>query len=271
MASTFSDNLKLELIGDGDQTGTWGVTTNNNLGTALEEAIVGSGSVVFTNDANLTLPLTTSNTTQLARNFYLNVTSSVSLSTQRDLVVPTIRKTYVVRNGTTGGQSIRVKTAAGTGVVIPNGIKTLLYVDGTNVTEQADFIPPNGSVTTAKLADGAVTPVKLSSGAPTWGLANEFLGLPAGTTAQRPSTPISGAVRYNTSLSRYEGYGASGWAGIGGGATGGGSDEIFVENGQTVTTNYSIPSGRNAHSVGPIAINSGVSVTVPSGSRWVIS
>jgi hypothetical protein len=60
------------------------------------------------------------------------------------------------------------------------------------------------------------------------------------------------------------------WTQIGGGATGGGNDQIFVENGQTVTTTYSIPSGKNAMSTGPITINSGASVTVPSGSRWVV-
>ena len=60
------------------------------------------------------------------------------------------------------------------------------------------------------------------------------------------------------------------WGQIGGGATGSGGDQVFVENSQTVTASYSIPVGRSASSVGPITINSGVSVTVPSGSRWVV-
>jgi hypothetical protein len=60
------------------------------------------------------------------------------------------------------------------------------------------------------------------------------------------------------------------WGQIGGGATGNGGDQIFVENGQTVTSSYQIPASKNASSVGPITINSGVSVTVPSASRWVI-
>ena len=60
------------------------------------------------------------------------------------------------------------------------------------------------------------------------------------------------------------------WGQIGGGATGNGGDQVFVENSQTVTASYSIPVGRSASSVGPITINSGVSVTVPSGSRWVV-
>lgn len=60
------------------------------------------------------------------------------------------------------------------------------------------------------------------------------------------------------------------WGAVGGGATGGGNDQIFVENGQTVTVSYTIPTGKNASTVGPITVNSGITVTVPSGSRWVI-
>lgn len=140
MASTYSTNLKIELIGTGDQVGDWGVTTNDNLGTALEEAIVGYGAVQFTNDANLTLTLSDSNASQLARNLFLYVTSTVSLSATRDLIVPTIEKTYVVQNATSGSQSIRVKTAAGTGITIPSGRRVILYVDGTNVIEQMDYV-----------------------------------------------------------------------------------------------------------------------------------
>lgn len=65
-------------------------------------------------------------------------------------------------------------------------------------------------------------------------------------------------------------YVAHTWTQIGGGATGGGNDQIFVENGQTVTATYAIPVGKNAMSTGPITINSGATVTVPSGSRWVV-
>jgi len=62
----------------------------------------------------------------------------------------------------------------------------------------------------------------------------------------------------------------SAWGSVGGGATGGGSDEIFIENGQTVTTNYTLTTNKNAMSVGPISVNSGITVTIPSGSNWVV-
>jgi hypothetical protein len=131
--STYSTNLKIELIPLGDQSGTWGTTNNTNLGTALEQAIVGYGNPNFTSDADLTITLTDSNASQTARNFALNVTSSVSLTTTRNLIVPTIQKTYMVRNNTSGSQSIVVKTSAGTGITVPNGYRVHLYVDGTNV------------------------------------------------------------------------------------------------------------------------------------------
>ncbi len=96
------------------------------------------------------------------------------------------------------------------------------------------------------------------------------LDLPAGTTAQRSGSPNSGMIRFNTTLSTFEGYNGTAWGSIGGGATGGGSDDVFYENGQTVTTNYTLTTSKNAVSAGPITINSGVTVTVPSGQSWVI-
>jgi hypothetical protein len=133
MASTYSSNLKIELIGTGDQSGAWGTTTNNNFSNVFEQAIVGRGNPNFTADANLTLTYTDTVSSQIARNLYLNVTSSVSLTTTRELIVPTINKTYVIENNTSGGRAITVKTAAGTGITISNGQKVPLYVNGTDV------------------------------------------------------------------------------------------------------------------------------------------
>lgn len=94
--------------------------------------------------------------------------------------------------------------------------------------------------------------------------------LPVGTTAQRP-TGSSGYIRFNTDTISFEGYNGAAWGSIGGGATGGSTDQIFYLNGQTVTSNYSIPSGSNAGTFGPISINSGVTVTVAAGSTWTIT
>jgi hypothetical protein len=96
------------------------------------------------------------------------------------------------------------------------------------------------------------------------------LELPDGTTGQRPGSPVAGMIRYNTTLSTFEGYKAGAWGAIGGGATGGGSDDVFYENGQTVTTNYTLSTNKNAVTAGPVTVNSGVTVTIPSGSSWVV-
>jgi hypothetical protein len=96
------------------------------------------------------------------------------------------------------------------------------------------------------------------------------LELPDGTTGQRPGSPVNGMIRYNTTLSTFEGYKNAAWGAIGGGATGGGSDDVFYENGQTVTTNYTLTTNKNAVTAGPVTVNSGVTVTIPSGSSWVV-
>mgnify|MGYP006278902963 CR=1 FL=1 len=96
------------------------------------------------------------------------------------------------------------------------------------------------------------------------------LDLPAGTTAQRTGSPNSGMIRFNTTLGQFEGYNGTAWGQLGAGATGGGSDTVFLENSNTVTTNYTLTTNKNAVSAGPVTVNSGVTVTIPSGASWVI-
>lgn len=93
--------------------------------------------------------------------------------------------------------------------------------------------------------------------------------VPTGTTADRDPTPDPGYFRFNSDTGRFEGYDGTTWGSVGGGATGGGSN-VFIENGQVVSENYTVPSGKNAGSFGPITINSGAVVTVPVGSVWSI-
>ena len=92
------------------------------------------------------------------------------------------------------------------------------------------------------------------------------LRLPVGTTAQRSGSAANGDIRYNSTTSSFEGYAGGAW-----GAIGGGSDAVFYENNLTVTTSYSITANSGAHAVGPLVINSGVTVTVPATSHLVIS
>jgi len=93
--------------------------------------------------------------------------------------------------------------------------------------------------------------------------------LNVGTTGQRPASPDIGMVRYNSTTTKFEGYNGS-WGSLGGGATGGGANSVFFENDQSVTNDYTIPSTKNAGTFGPITVDSGVTVTVSSGSVWSI-
>lgn len=190
MASTYSA-LKIELITTGEQTGTWGGTTNTNLGTALEEAIVGRAEASFTTDANLTISLTNSNGTQVARHYVLNATSVGSLTATRDLIVPSIDKPYIVENNTTGGQSIRVKTTAGTGITIPNGKTAMVYADSTNVVSAVSYIPA-ATIDTATIAAGTAT---LSSATITGGAltGTTISGSTGSFTTLAASSTVSGA------------------------------------------------------------------------------
>ena len=98
------------------------------------------------------------------------------------------------------------------------------------------------------------------------------LDIPAGTTGQRPGSADTGMFRYNTTLNQFEGYSNTGWGAIGGGAgaTGGSTDEVFMENDQTVTTDYTLGTNKNAVSVGNLTVNNGVTITIPSNATWVV-
>lgn len=129
MASTYS-NLKIQLMATGENSGTWGNVTNVNLGTAIEEAIVGSADVTFSS-ADVTLTLTDSNATQTARNLRLNLIGVSGGA--RQLIVPSIEKVYIVNNGLS--DAVTVKNSAGTGIAVPAGKTMYLYNNGTNVVD----------------------------------------------------------------------------------------------------------------------------------------
>lgn len=124
----------------------------------------------------------------------------------------------------------------------------------------------NGTLSTDAISFGQLTTAFTN---PTF-TGTEFMLIPKGTTAERPVSPVDGEMRYNTTTNQFEGYQGGAWGQLGGGATGGGGDEVFVENARVVTVNYTLSTGKSAESVGPITINSGITVTIPSDERWVI-
>ena len=94
--------------------------------------------------------------------------------------------------------------------------------------------------------------------------------LPTGNTSQRDGSPTTGAFRFNSTLTAFEGYNGSAWGSVGGGATGGVGNEMFYENDQIADASYTIPANKNAMTTGPITIADGVTITVSDGSRLVV-
>jgi hypothetical protein len=126
MASTYSTSLKLELIGQGEQSGTWGVTTNNNFGSLVEQAITGVQSISM---SNATYTLTNfDGAVDESRNAVL-VFSGINLAPQ-NVIAPAVEKLYTLRN--ISGANVTIKTSGGNGVAVANNSYAQVYCDGTN-------------------------------------------------------------------------------------------------------------------------------------------
>jgi hypothetical protein len=134
MASTYS-NLKIQLMATGENSGTWGNVTNDNLGVAIEQALVETATVTFAS-ANVTLTLTNTNAGQTARALRLNLTGTTGGA--RDLIVPAIQKPYIINN--TCSDAITVKNPSGAGITVPAGRSYLLYNNGTDVVNGLEGI-----------------------------------------------------------------------------------------------------------------------------------
>ena len=196
--STYS-NLKIELIGTGEQDGTWGTTTNVNLGTALEEAIVGTVDQAVT-ASNLTLSLSDSNATQVARHLRLNLTGSAGGAS--DLIVPTLSngKNYYIKNSS--NTAITVKTAGTTGILVPAGKSASLYQDGTNVVEAADY-SNSYTIASVDINGGAIDGTTVGAGTPSTGAFTALSGISTGSVpgleAKGTSGVTSGYIELNCS------------------------------------------------------------------------
>lgn len=301
MASTYS-SLKFELIGTGEQSGTWGTTTNTNLGTAIEQAITGSGDVTFSS-ADVTLTLTNTNGAQTARNLRLKLIGTSGGT--RNLTVPDIEKFYIIENAL--ADEVTVKNSTGATYGIPAGYTAQLFSTGAGIADAISFfagaILSGGAIISGGLIDntpigsitpdtGAFTSLDSDSGAlngtigattPTTGTFTSIIvptinsntifnttgsiTLPNGTTAEQPGTPTAGMVRFNSTTGKFEGYDGTSWGPLGGGNK---TDTGLWQNAYNITENQTIDTGYNASSVGPITIDGGISVTVPTGSTWLV-
>jgi hypothetical protein len=227
MASTYS-SLKIELIATGEQAGTWGITTNTNLGTALEEAITGTADVAFSS-ADVTLTLTDTNGTQTARNLRLNLTGTSGGA--RNLIVPAIEKQYIVYNGL--ADAVTVKNSTGTGIAVPAGKTMLVFNNGTSVLDVTTYA--------SSMTLGSALPV-----------ASGGTGLTSGTSGGVLYYSATGTLASSSALT------ASALV-VGGGA---GAAPSTITTGTGVTTAL----GVNVGTAGAVVVNGGALGTPSSGT-----
>ena len=176
------------------------------------------------------------------------------------LVARTAANTFTARSIGVSGTGLSVSNADG---IAGNPTVTS---NATNANTVSTIVARDAS---GNFSAGTLTLTGLSYTANIDTTSTGYLEVPAGTTGQRPGSGAAGMIRYNSTLGQFEGYGTA-WGTIGGGAKGGGSDQIFFENDQTVSTNYTITTNKNAVTAGPVTVASGITVTIPSGSSWSI-
>ena len=268
MASTFS-SLKIELIGTGEQDGTWSTTTNTNLGTTIEQAITGSGNVTFAS-ADVTLTLVNSNAAQTARNLRL-VCVGVS-GGSRQLIVPAIEKQYIVKNEL--ADSVTIRNSTGTGVTVPSGKSITVFNDATNVVEVNTYA---ANLTATTLTYGGVTLPSTVSGTGSMVLANSpaLTGTPTAPTAapgtnttQIATTAFVQQVAGN--LGTMSAQNANNVT-ITGGTITGITDLAVADGGTGASTLTGVVVGNGTSPMTAVAPGSSGNVLVSNGTAWTSS
>jgi hypothetical protein len=275
MPSTFTPSLKIELIGNGEQPTTWGLTTNNNMGTLIEQSIAGVQPITLTGNTELT---NFNGISDQARNAVLVFNGA--LSNTVNVIAPSVEKTYIVSNRS--GANVVIKTSSGVGVTLANNVNELIYCDGaefyTAVSPNdvignlsvsgnqtvAGFISIGGDITINNRITSNAGTLTLNSSTGVVDMATNSGAFtpPTGTDAERPGSPDLGMTRWNSTQGILEiwngvqwqnitgnyaveyllvaGGGAGGGAGGFGNAGGGGGGGLLA-NSTTVTVGTAYP------------------------------
>jgi hypothetical protein len=300
MPSTFTPSLKIELIGNGEQPTTWGITTNNNMGTLIEQSIAGVQPITLTGNTELT---NFNGISDQARNAVLVFNGA--LSNTVSVVAPSVEKTYIVSNRS--GANVTIKTSSGVGVTLANNVNELIYCDGSefytavspndvigNLSVSGNqtvsgFISIGGNITiNNKITSNAGTlTLNSSTGVVDMATNGGAFTPPTGTDAERPSTPDLGMTRWNSTQGILEIWNGVQWqnitgnyaveyllvagGGAGGGAGGnggGGGAGGLLANSTTVSvgTSYTITVGAGGSAfAGQGANSSAFSITAIGG------
>ena len=270
-ANAAGSNTQVQYNNSGSFAGSASLTFNSGTGALTATAFIGNastatslqtgrtiGGVTFDGTGDIDLPVVntagnqnTSGTAALATEFTFTANNSTD-----ETCYP------LFADGATGSQGAETDTGLhynpSTGIITSAGFSGNLT--GTIQTGTQGNITSLGTLTGLTVSGNI-----LMSG-------TGVLDIPAGTTGQRPGSADTGMFRYNTTLNQFEGYSNTGWGAIGGGAgaTGGSTDEVFMENDQTVTTDYTLGTNKNAVSVGNLTVNNGVTITIPNNATWEV-
>jgi len=293
MPSTYTANSGIQLPANGEQSGTWGETVNDNMD-IIDRLTNGVGAISL---SGTTHTLTVTDGTLSEGQYNVLVLGGSPSGTNTITITPNDgQHVYIVKNSS--GQSAIFTQGSGGDITLLNGETKVIYSDGvgagsavvdlTNDFAMGNVTITGGAITGATLStssftldgvlitatgteinyvDGVTSAVQTQLDAKVIKTADTGSAvIPTGTEAERDGSPVAGYLRFNSDATSIEGYNGTDWGSIGGGAT----EDAIYENSDTIAVDITIGSTRRGMSTGPISVAGGVTVTVNAGGRWVV-